>query len=134
MENSLSNNRIYFSDFDWSFSPNPKTGDITILKNEYAIKRSIKNLILTKYSERLFYSNKGCSIYHRLLEPFDEITASLISDDIKTVINNYDNRIEIKDVKVIPDYTDNGYYIEVYCRIILASDITKIDIFLERIK
>lgn len=131
---SLSSEYIYFSDFDWSFTPNPKTGDITILKNEYSIKRSIKNLILTKYNERLFYSNKGSGLYHRLFEPFDEITASVIEDDIKIILRNNEPRLELQKVEVIPDYTYEGYEINIYGRIINTSGTVKIDVFLERIK
>ena len=42
-----------FKDISLSFKAHPVTKDITILKNENAIKRSVRNLVQTIPTERL---------------------------------------------------------------------------------
>jgi len=123
-----------YSDFDWAFTAHPKTGDITVIRNGDSIKRSVKNHILTKYNDRLFYSKKGSNIYGRLFEQFDKITATLLERDIIETLNNFEPRVSIEKIEVIPDYENEGYDINLYCRIINIKKIEEINIFLERIK
>lgn len=122
----------YFSDFDWTFTPHPKTGDVSILTNSLAIKRSLKNIIFTKFSERRFYSNKGCGLYHYLFEPLDIITRRTISSVIETAIQNFEPRVEVNDIRVSADAEETGLYITLYYTIINSTQIDTTTIFLER--
>lgn len=123
---------IFFSDFDWTFTPHPKTGDISILKNDQAIKRSLKNLILTKLSERRFYSDKGSSVLQFLFEPLDVISARAIKDAVRNVVNNYEPRIEIADVAVLSDMDETGIFVTISYKILNSITIDTTTIFLER--
>ena len=48
-----------FKDISLSFKPHPVTKDITILRNEDAIKRSVRNIVQTIPMERYFNSVLG---------------------------------------------------------------------------
>lgn len=124
---------VYFSDFDFSFKPHPKTGDIQILKNEDAVKRSVKTLVLTKYRGRRFYSNKGCNVFSRLFEPLDYITASSIKTDIEVALNNFATRIEVKNIVVEENNEYNGYNITIYFSLINNTKTEEVNIFLNRL-
>ena len=134
LKNLINNTQtVYFSDFDFSFTPHPQTGDIQILKNEESIKRALKTLIQTKFGGRRFYSDKGCNVYYRLFEPLDYITASAIKSDIETAINNYESRVQIIDVIVTENNEYNGYNITVQFSVINQSTIQQVSVFLSRV-
>ena len=96
-----------FKDISMSFQVNPLTYDLIATKNETAIARSIRNLILTNQGERFFNNNLGSRVNGLLFENLDDITASSVKDEIKNVIDNYEPRVELISVNSSPDY-DNG--------------------------
>lgn len=122
----------YFSDFDWSFTPHPKTGDITVLRDSLAVKRSLKNILLTKFSERRFYSDKGSGIYFNLFEPLDIISIRGIQNAAELAIQNYEPRINLQDVSIKTDSSQSGLYITLVYQIINSITIDTTTIFLER--
>lgn len=127
-------NIVYFSDFDFSFKPHPKTGDITILKNENAVKNSIKNLLLTKRGEILFDSFIGSGLYYSLFEPLDEITKRTMAIEIGTTISNFEPRASLVAIDVEEDKFNQGYIVTVYFNIINTYETQVVDVFLERIR
>lgn len=96
-----------FKDISMSFQINPLTYDLIAIKNETAIARSLRNLVLTNKGERFFDANLGSRVNNLLFENLDDITASSVRDQIENVINNYEPRVELISVEVNPDY-DNG--------------------------
>ena len=90
-----------FKDISLSFEPHPVTKDLPILKNESAIRRSIRNLVETIPSERFFNSLIGSDVRSSLFGFIDVGTSSIISDQIKNTINNFEKRVT--NVKVFVD-------------------------------
>lgn len=135
LKNIISSSQpVVFSDFDFSFKPHPKTGDIQVLKNEESLKRALKTLIQTMFGARRFYSEKGCNVHNRLFEPLDFITASSIKSDIKDAINNFENRIILENIEVIEDNINNGYTINIYFSMINKSQTEQVTVFLKRVR
>lgn len=102
-----------FIDLSMSFQVNPLNYDLITLKNENAIARSIRNLVLTYPGERFFSPNLGSKVSRSLFENIDDISASLIQDEIKNTINNYEPRVKLIGVDVSPDYDNNQFYVTV---------------------
>jgi phage baseplate assembly protein W len=98
-----------FKDISASFQVNPLTYDLIAIKNETAIARSVRNLVLTAQGERFFNPILGSKVSRLLFENVDEITASAIQEEIKTTINNFEPRVNLLSVEVSPDY-DNGEF------------------------
>ena len=98
-----------FKDISASFQVNPLTYDLIAIKNETAIARSIRNLVLTAQGERFFNPILGSKVSRLLFENVDEITASAIKEEITTTINNFEPRVNLLSVDVSPDY-DNGEF------------------------
>ena len=82
-----------FKDISLSFDPHPVTKDLPILKNEAAIRRSIRNLVETIPTERFFNSILGSDVRSSLFGFVDAGTSSIISDQIKTTIRNFEPRV-----------------------------------------
>lgn len=102
-----------FRDISMSFKVNPLNDDLIGLKNETAIARSIRNLVLTAPGERFFNPNLGSRVSRSLFENMDEITASVIKDEIENTINNYEPRVDLKSVNVSPDYDNNEFNVTI---------------------
>ena len=93
-----------FKDISSSFQVNPLTYDLIAIKNETAIARSIRNLVLTSPGERFFNPTIGSKVSRLLFENVDTLTGSAIRDEIELTITNYEPRVRLTDVKVVPDY------------------------------
>ena len=93
-----------FKDVSASFQINPLTNDIIALKNENAIARSIRNLVLTNRGERFFNNDLGSRVTNILFESLDEATAIAVRDEIETTINLFEPRVELISVVVTPNY------------------------------
>jgi phage baseplate assembly protein W len=98
-----------FKDISLSFSPHPVTKDLPILKNENAIVRSVRNLVQTIPTERFFNSNIGSDVQDSLFGFVDFGTASLIEDQILTVVTNFEPRVENLEVEVEPQMDNNSF-------------------------
>ena len=102
-----------FKDISLSFIPHPITKDLPILKNESAIRRSVRNIVETIPTEKFFNSTFGSDVYKSLFDFVDFGTASIIKDQIKTSILNFEPRVDNVDVKVFPRPDDNEFEVEV---------------------
>ena len=98
-----------YKDISLSFTKNPITNDILVVKNATAIARSVRNLILTIIGERFFEPTLGSRINNSLFELLDYGSAADISAEIELTIKNYEPRVEIQTIEVDPAYDDNGY-------------------------
>ena len=107
-----------FKDISMSFGSNPLTDDLIALKNENAIARSVRNIVMTLPGEKPFAPNFGSRVSALLFENMDEITSSLIVDEIRTSIANYEPRVELLTLEVIPDFEGNSYEVTIIYNII----------------
>jgi phage baseplate assembly protein W len=102
-----------FKDISMSFQVNPLNYDLIALKNENAIARSVRNLVLTYPGERFFNQNLGSRVSRALFDNIDQVSASLIRDEIENTINNYEPRVNLTGVDVAPDYDNNTFNVTV---------------------
>ena len=98
-----------FKDISLSFTPHPVTKDLPVLKNENSIVRSVRNLVQTIPTERFFNSNLGSDVQDSLFGFVDYGTASLIEDQIVTVVTNFEPRVENVEVDVEPQQDNNTF-------------------------
>ena len=102
-----------FKDISLSFQVNPLNYDLIAIKNETAIARSIRNLVLTQPGERFFNQNLGSKVNQSLFENIDDISASILRDEIRNTIQNYEPRVDLIDVVVTPNYDDYEFSVNV---------------------
>ena len=107
-----------FKDINLSFEPHPVTKDLPILRNENAIRRSVRNLVETIPTERFFNSLLGSEVRSSLFEFVDYGTASIIEDQILTTIENFEPRVANVQVEVEPIPDDNTFNVTVIFDII----------------
>ena len=110
-----------YKDISMSFGINPITDDVITLKNETAISRSIRNLVLTNQGERFFEPDLGSNVQRSLFETMDDITASQIRDEIEESISNFEPRAQLLErngVEVDPDFDNNQFNVTVRYKIV----------------
>ena len=107
-----------FKDLSMTFQVNPINADLIATQNQTAIARSVRNLILTRPGERFFNPNLGSRVYELLFDNMDDISASMIEDEIKDTLDNYEPRIELIEVIVKPDYDNHTFDVVIKYNII----------------
>ena len=88
------------TDINLSFKRHPVTNDVVTIRNEDAIKRSVKNIIFTILGEKPFEPNFGSVINDSLFELDTSLNQVRISDEIIQSLNSYEPRIDNIDVTV----------------------------------
>tara|TARA_B100000700_G_C15014811_1_gene842756 strand:- start:1478 stop:1879 length:402 start_codon:yes stop_codon:yes gene_type:complete len=87
-----------FKDISLSFKRHPVTNDVTVLKNEDAIKKSVINLCRTRINERFFNELLGTSIEDSLFENNLSDISDFLEREVTTLIKNYEKRVTLKNV------------------------------------
>jgi len=123
-----------YSDLDLDFIPHPTTGDVVKKTGDDAIKRSVRNLIMSNFYEKPFRHGIGSNALKLLFSPVNNITANMLKDAIKEVINNYERRISLTELNVEFDFDNNGYNVTLQYIILNRPEPLITTIFLERIR
>ena len=110
-----------FKDISMSFQVNPLNSDLIGLKNENAIARSVRNIVFTLPGEKFFDPEFGSQISASLFENIDDITASVIVEEITSSLERYEPRIELIDVEAFPDFDNNSFDVLIVYNIIGAD-------------
>jgi phage baseplate assembly protein W len=98
-----------FKDISMSFQVNPLTDDLIAIKNQTAISRSIRNLVLTTPGERFFNNGLGSQVNNLLFENVDDLTASSVKSEIENTIINFEPRVKLLSTKVSANPDSNEF-------------------------
>ena len=107
-----------FKDINLSFNAHPVTKDITVLKNENAIKRSVRNIVNTIPRERFFNPELGSDVRSSLFNFVDYGTSSVIQKQIQIAIENFEPRVDNLQVNVFPRPDSNEFEVNILFDII----------------
>ena len=102
-----------FKDISLSFSPHPVTRDLPVLVNERAIVRSVRNLVETIPTERFFNPLLGTDIRDSLFENYSRTTVTIIEDQIRDTIRNFEPRVDEIGIEVVGRPDDNALDVKV---------------------
>lgn len=128
----MARNTRLFTDIDLNFTAHPVTGDVTRRYDENAIKASVLNLLLTRNFERPFHSEIGSPIRSLLFELPGPMFTVMMQRAIIDVINNFEPRVEIIDVRVNDAADSNAVYVTVEFKIVNTERPITLDLTLER--
>lgn len=107
-----------FKDISMTFQRHPLTDDLIALKNEQAIARSLRNIVFTTPGEKFFNETFGSRISNALFDNVDDISASLIIDEIRQSITNFEPRVDLIDVKAEPNFDNNEFNVRIVYNIV----------------
>ena len=122
----------FYSDIPTNLDIHPGTKDVLRVRNDQAVIQSVRNLIMTEYTERPFQPKIGCGIRRALFEPISPITSHMIQIAIQDTLGNYEPRVDLLDTVVEPDEMLNGYYVHLKFALLNRIEPIEIDLFLDR--
>jgi len=123
-----------YSDIPTNLDVHPIKEDIVLLTNETAVKRSIRNLILTDPFERPFNSGIGSGIRRSLFENIGQDTEFVITEKIKETITNNEPRANLINVKVKALIDENGYSATIVFSVLNSLTPITLDLILARVR
>ncbi len=130
---SVRSNKSYI-DLNLNFNKNPATKDIAKLKDVEAVKRAVRNLILTNRFERPFHPEIGSDIRSLLFENMTPVVEVLLKDRIKETIDVYEPRADVTDIIVSGDMDRNEYRVQIEFRVLNVPDAIIVTEFLQRLR
>lgn len=121
-----------YKDINVDFRNNPITKDVYAVKNEAAITQALKNLVQTRFGERLMQPTIGSSVYDMMFEPLDVFSGIELQNRILATIKNYEPRVEVSEVQVAISDDEQSAVVLVTYRIIGEPQIITNQFILER--
>ena len=112
-QNEKRSKRVY-KDLNLNFTANPVTKDVTTVTDVIAVKRSVRNLLLTNHYDRPFHPELGSNVQALLFENFGPITGNQLSRQIEEIIGNYEPRARVETVECYPVPNTNTYDVRIY--------------------
>ena len=125
---------ILYRDLGLTFNPHPVTKKLPILENEEAIKRAVRNVVLTNKGERFYNPLFGGNIRKYLFELFDNTTTISIRKTISRAIETYESRVSVIEVRVDSNIDRNELYISTGFTIKSNNKLVETNFTLERIR
>jgi len=123
-----------YSDLDLNFTVHPVKKDINKHTDEMAVINAVKNLILTNHYERPFQPDIGSNVRKLLFENLDIVTAGALEKEITQTIENFEPRVSVLGITVLPDFDNNSFNVTLNFNIINRTEPVTISFLLERIR
>ena len=134
-QNKSSRSAQLYSDLDLFFGQNNSDKDVNIIYDVQAVKRSIRNLVLTNQYEKPFHPEIYSGVRGMLFELMTPITAVIVARQIEDVIENFEPRARLVGVTAYPDLDRNAYEVTVEFYIVNApTELVELTLALERIR
>ena len=126
-----------YKDLSLFFTPNPVSGDVTMVTDVQDIKRSVRNLVMTNRFEKPFHPEIASHVRDLLFERFTPITFNLLRNRIETVLAHYEPRVSVTDVEIDDSgqaMDNNELNVRIFFTLKNDPQIQSVDILLERIR
>ena len=126
-----------YKDLSLFFTPNPVSGDVTMVTDVQDIKRSVRNLVMTNRFEKPFHPEVASHVRDLLFERFTPLTFNLLRNRIETVLANYEPRVSVTDVEIDDSgqaMDNNELNVRIFFTLKNDPQIQSVDILLERIR
>ena len=128
----LSTHNRQWIDLDLDFVNHPITKDIVRKTNVEAVKRAVRNLILTNRYDKPFHPEIDGGVTRHLFGLSTAHTKHDIEIAVKTCLLNYEPRVIVNDVVVSGDLDNNGFNVSIFFTVINTPEPIEISLFLER--
>ena len=124
-----------YSDLDLFFGKKSPSNDVNKVTNIQAVKRSVRNLVLTNHYEKPFHPEIGSGIRGMLFELMTPLTAQILSKKIEDVIENFEPRARLISVRAIPNLDRNAYECRIEFYVVnMPTELVDVTVFLERLR
>ena len=134
-QNNIDRNVRQYTDLDLFFNKKATSKDISKVTDIQAVKRSIRNLVLTNHYEKPFHPEIGSGVRGILFEPMTPLTAHILTRKIEDVIENFEPRARLISVRALPNLDRNEYECTIEFFVVNApTELVDLTVFLERLR
>ena len=131
-KNDISRNVRQYSDLDLFFFKKQGSGDVNRITDVEAVKRSVRNLVLTNFYEKPFHPEIGSGIRDMLFENMTPITAVVLARKVEDVIENFEPRARLISVRSLPNLDRNEYEVTIEFFVVnTPTELVDMTVFLE---
>lgn len=123
-----------YSDFLANFNAHPNTGALLKRTDADAVKRAMRNLLLTDAGDRFFQPNLGSNVNRYLFENATEVTKNNLRESITNTLKNYEPRANVIDVVVTLSDDEYSYIIDIYFNVINNPTVVVFNVQLDRVR
>ena len=125
--------RKWYTDIDLNLTPHPSSKDLTLKYDKDAIKRSLRNIMLTNNYERPFRPNFGANLRGLLFELADDITKLEIRNQITEAIEDYEPRVVIDKIYLNEDKSNN-MFVNIHYGVRGVIEPQELEVILRRVR
>ena len=130
--NDISRNVRQYRDLDLFFTKKSGSNDISKITDIEAVKRSIRNLVLTNFYEKPFHPEIGSGVRSILFENMTPITAIVLARKVEDVIENFEPRARLISVRSLPNLDRNEYEVTIEFFVVnTPTELVDMTVFLE---
>ena len=134
-QNDIDRNARQYTDLDLFFGRKTVSKDINKVTDIQAVKRSIRNLVLTNHYEKPFHPEIGSGVRDILFEPLTPLTAHILTRKIEDVIVNFEPRARLMSVQATPNLDRNEYECTITFFVVnTPTELVDLTVFLERLR
>ncbi len=124
--------KYVYRDINLAFEKHPLTGDVVSATDVEAIKKSLRNLVMTNLYDVPFNPEKGTLLNGSLFENFTPITTEFLKTKIKEMVDLYEPRIQVQKIVIFQKEDQNALEVTIHFKILDLNRFEDITIFVER--
>ena len=130
--NDISRNVRQYKDLDLFFGKTQGSDDISKITDIEAVKRSVRNLVLTNFYEKPFHPEIGSGVRDILFENMTPVTSVVLAKKVEDVIENFEPRARLIGVRALPNLDRNEYEVTIEFFVVnTPTELVDMTIFLE---
>tara|TARA_B100000524_G_scaffold300012_1_gene174655 strand:+ start:48 stop:497 length:450 start_codon:yes stop_codon:yes gene_type:complete len=131
-QNDVSRNVRQYRDLDLFFSRKQGSDDVNKVTDIEAVKRSVRNLVLTNFYEKPFHPEIGSGVRDMLFENMSPLTAVVLAKKVEDVIENFEPRARLIGVRALPNLDRNEYEVTIEFFVVnTPTELVDMTVFLE---
>ena len=116
------------------FQINTATKDIQKITDVESVKRAVRNLVNLNHYEKPFHPEIGSNLRAMLFENMTPQMNVLISRQIEELIQNYEPRARLIQVKTLPLFDRNAYAVSINFQVVNQPEPVVVETLLERLR
>ena len=121
-------------DLDINFDRNPLSGDVALRRDEEAIKRSLRNLILLRRGEKPFHPEISSGVQDMLFDLVEPVMVIELKKKIADMIQRYEPRVNNAMVDVVDVIDKNEIRITIHFSIRNIQKVFSTTVALQRLR
>lgn len=125
--------RKWYTDVDLNITPHPSSGDLVLKQDKEAVKRSVRNIMLTNNYERPFKPNFGANLRGLLFELADDMTKFEIRKQIIEALEMLEPRVTIDEI-YLQQTRNNEMHVNLHYGVVGVREPQTLEVILQRVR